>query len=117
ALSAAVASERHAVDVGVDRRLVGSDGHVDLRRHPMELLFPARALVPLPEGSERALDPLWTADDRTDAPSLDPRHGRRGLSVATRSRGAAGGATVGCAADGLQVRDAAGRRAARAGGD
>ena len=62
--AAAGLGERRLLDPRVDRRLVGRQPDADLRRHPVELLLPARAVVPDARPRPVALHPVGPADDR-----------------------------------------------------
>ena len=95
-----------------DRVVVGRQHHADARRRAVELLLPARAVVPLAGRGAGALDPFRPHDDRADDSAAADGPGRVRVCVAAGAGGSSGGATRGCAAVDLPLRDAAGDRLA-----
>ena len=76
--------ERQLLDPGGARRLVGRQPDADPRRHPVELLLPARAVVPDARPRPVALHPVGPADDRTHGAAPALRRGGLRLRVAAR---------------------------------
>ncbi len=76
--------ERRLLDPGGARRLVGRQPDADLRRHPVELLLPAGAVVPDARPRPVALHPVRPADDRAHGAAPALRRGGLRLRVAAR---------------------------------
>ena len=100
-----------ACSVALDRVVVGRQRDADARRRAVELLLPARAVVPHAARRAGAFDPVGPDDDRADDPAAADGPRRVRVCVAAGAGGSIGGAAGGCAADDLPLRDAAGRSA------
>ena len=85
-----------------ERVVVGRQRDADARRRAVELLFPARAVVPHAARGAGAFDPVGPDDDRADDSAAADGPGRVRLCVAAGARRSTGGAAGRRAAADLQ---------------
>ena len=102
-LDAADSATHGSVDARFRRRLVGRLADADLRRHSVELLLPARAVVPDAARREAPVDSGRRADDRVHRSAAADGDCRLRVSVASRYRVPTPGDT--CGRDAAAVRD------------
>jgi hypothetical protein len=116
-LDGAGSATHGSLDARFRRRLVGRLADADLRRHSVELLLPARAVVPDAARREASVDSGRRADDRVHCPAAVDGNCCLRVSVASRYRVPSPGDACGRDAAAVRASGAARHRSSRTGGD